>query len=242
MSIQETKNKRDIRFVVSVGMFSALSYVVIALCQFIPNVSGFLSVEIKDAVIVIASFIYGPWAGVLISFIVSLLESLSFGYVTAFWGFLMNFISSSVFALTASIIYRRKKSLNSAILGVAVTVLATTVTMVILDIFIVPMFFIGGWLDSLIVFVQNPDFSVVMPLLLPVLLPFNFAKALLNGAVALMLYKPIINAMRAAGIIEKGKYKTSFNKTTVVSIITGSLFLIVSLSMIVALLILFPAK
>jgi hypothetical protein len=80
----------------------------------------------------------------------------------------------------------------------------------------------------------------VVSLITPLLLPFNFAKAMLNAAATLLLYKPLINAMRAAGMIKAGEYKTTFNKTTVISLVTGGIFLVASLIMIITLLILFP--
>ena len=225
MSIQESKSRKLLRFVVGIGLFSALAYVVVLVCLAIPNVNGFLSIEIKDAVITIASFIYGPIAGPIISAIVSLLEAPISG--TGPWGFLMNFASSSVFALTATFIYRAKKSLNFAILGVSAAVVATTVIMLGLNPIIVPLY-------------SGAPVEYVVSLITPVLLPFNFAKALLNAAATLLLYKPVINAMRSARLIKKSEYKTTFNKTTVISLITGGIFLVVSLAMIIALLIIFP--
>ena len=223
---KQTNNRKTIRFVVGVGLFSALAYAVVGLCQIIPDVNGFLSIEIKDAVIVIASFIYGPLAGPIISLIVSFIEMITFSS-TGPWGFLMNFVSSSVFALTASLIYKYKKSLNYAIFGLVGSVVATTLTMIALNPIIVPLY-------------SGAPVQYVISLITPLLLPFNFAKAMLNAAAALLLYKPLINAMRAAGMIKAGEYKTTFNKTTVISLITGAVFLAVSLGMIVALLVLFP--
>ena len=219
-------NKSKTRFAVGVGVFAALAYAVVAICQPLPAVNGFLSIEIKDALIVIASFIYGPLAGPVISLIVSLLEMITFS-ATGPWGFLMNFISSSVFALTASLIYKYKKTLNFAIFGLVASVAATTLTMIILNPIIVPLY-------------SGAPVNYVVSLITPLLLPFNFAKALLNGAVALLVYKPIITAMRAARLIPGGVYKTSFNKSSIISLITGGILLAASLVMVITLLILFP--
>jgi riboflavin transporter FmnP len=223
---QQTNNRKTIRFVVGVGLFSALAYAVVGICQIIPNVNGFLSIEIKDAVITIASFIYGPLAGPIISLIVSFVEMITFSS-TGPWGFLMNFVSSSVFALTASLIYKYRKSLNFAIVGLVGSVVATTLTMIALNPIIVPLY-------------SGAPVQYVVSLITPLLLPFNFAKAMLNAAATLLLYKPLINAMRAAGMIRSGEYKTTFNKTTVISLVTGGIFLVASLIMIITLLILFP--
>ena len=68
--------------------------------------------------------------------------------------------------------------------------------------------------------------EVVMDLLPTVLLPFNFAKTLMNSAVAMLLYKPIINALRAARMIPASKFKTEFNKTSIFTLIIGGVSLI----------------
>ncbi len=223
-NIHKNKTQDNIKKMVGIGVFSALAFAVVAICQLIPKVSGFLSIELKDSVIAIASFIYGPLAAPIIAFIVSFLEFITFSS-TGPWGLLMNFVSSATFSGVASVIYRYKRSLNSAIIGFSVSVVTTTVVMLVLNPFIVPMF--------------SPyvTFDMVVGMILPILLPFNFAKALLNGAVAMLLYKPIIEAMRKARLIKAGKYKTEFNKATVISLSVGGAFLVVSLTMLILLLI-----
>ena len=44
--------------------------------------------------------------------------------------------------------------------------------------------------------------SAVIELIPTVLLPFNFAKALMNSAIAMLLYKPLITALRRARLIK----------------------------------------
>jgi len=41
-----------------IAMFSALAYVTTVICKLIPDVAGFLSLEIKDAVIVLFSLMF----------------------------------------------------------------------------------------------------------------------------------------------------------------------------------------
>ena len=189
MQNNNTANNRDaLKKMVGMGLFSALAFVVVLICQLIPKVSGFLSIELKDSVIAIASFIYGPIAAPVISLIVGLLEFVTISS-TGPWGLLMNFTSSTVFSLIASLIYNYKKSLNSAIIGFSAAVVITTAVMLVLNPFIVPMFS------------PYATFEMVVDMILPVLLPFNFAKTLLNGAMAILLYKPIIEAMRRAKLL-----------------------------------------
>ena len=45
----------------------------------------------------------------------------------------------------------------------------------------------------------------VVRLLLPAFLPFNFIKGGLNAAITMLLYKPVITALRYSGLVEQNK-------------------------------------
>jgi hypothetical protein len=81
--------------------------------------------------------------------------------------------------------------------------------------------------------------EAVIEMINPILLPFNFAKTLLNSAMALLLYKTVITALRRAGLLNGGEHKTTFSRTTVISLVFGGTFLLVSLGMLIAMLIIF---
>jgi hypothetical protein len=105
------------------------------------------------------------------------------------------------------------------LVGLATT-LATTGVMLLLNMYITPLYF------------GMPRSSVV-EMIPKILLPFNFAKALLNSSLALLLYKPIITALRRAGLVERGSHKTDFNKTTVLTLAIGGVSLIVAILIVV---------
>lgn len=211
----KTRANSAIKQATGIGVFSALAFITTLICKLIPQVSGFLTLDAKDAVIAIASFIYGPTAAPAISFIVAFIEFISISD-TGPWGLLMNFLSSTIFSLSASLIYKIKKTLNGAVIGFGVATLLTTVAMALLNIFVTPLYL-------------GVPTSAVMELLPDILIPFNFAKTLLNSSIALILYKPIINAMRAAKLVPQGTHKTSFNKTTVMTLVIGGVSLISAL-------------
>ena len=218
------KNKKiDLRKVCGIAIFSALAFVVALVCNVIPPIAGFLSLDVKDAVIAIASFIYGPISAVLISFIAAFIELVTFS-TTGWYGFVMNFASSAVFSLTASLVYRSRKTLNFALIGFFSAVAATTGVMLLLNIFVTPLY--------LVQFIGMPEAvatQTVTDMLAKVLLPFNFAKSLLSSSVAMLLYKPLTEALRRARLIEGGK-KISFNKNSVIILIAGGAALVVALT------------
>ena len=182
-------NKRtnsELKRIVGIGVFAALAFVV-SLTVRIPV--QFLTFDAKDAFICIASFIYGPIAAVVISFITAFLELVSVSS-TGIWGFLMNFLSSATFSFTASYIYSKHKTLNFAIIGLYTAVVSTTCVMLLLNVFVTPIY-LGAPREA------------VIALLPTLLLPFNCAKALLNGAIVMIIYKPISVSLRRARLIDK---------------------------------------
>ena len=217
------QNRKYTQKIVGVSVFSALAYVIALVCNVIPPVAGFLSLDVKDAIISIAAFIYGPISGVLIAFIAALIEFLTFS-TTGWYGLLMNFASSAVFSLTAASLYKLKRTQDGAIIGLLCAVVTTTSVMLLLNNFVTPIY--------LIKFMGLPEVAAtqtVIELLPTVLFPFNLAKSLLNTAVTIFLYKPIIRALRRTGLVAKTtRRSTVFSKTTAVMVAVGFLALIIS--------------
>ena len=209
--------KFDTKTIVGVAIFSALAFVVALVCNIIPPVASFLSLDVKDAIISIAAFIYGPISAVLISFIAALIEFITFS-TTGWYGFVMNFASSAVFSLTASLIYKKIRNINGALISFFAAVVTTTCTMLLLNMFVTPLYLVGK-------FTKEEATAQVMDLLPKVLLPFNFAKALMNSAVAMLLYKPLSKALKKTGLsVSKsgdGSDAFKFNKNTVVILSVG---------------------
>lgn len=179
-------NKATVRTVVGIGIFAALAYVV-TLVIHIPV--QFLTFDAKDAVITVAGFIYGPISAVLISLIVALIELVTISD-TGLWGFVMNFVSSAAFAGVAALLYKLYRSAKGAIASLCTSIVTTTGVMVLLNLFVTPLYL-------------GVPTEAVKGLLLPLLLPFNFAKACLNASVTMLLYKPIVTALRRTGLVAR---------------------------------------
>ena len=211
---------------VGIAVFSALAFVVAFVCNIIPPIAGFLSLDVKDGVIAIATFIYGPLAGVAIAFIAAFIELITFS-TTAWYGFIMNFASSAVFALTAGLIYKHKRTLNGALIGFFAAVIATTGIMLLLNIFVTPLY-----LTYFVGLPREAADSQVMELLPKVLLPFNFAKSLLNSSVAMLLYKPLAHTVKRTGLALStgGEKGISFNRSSILILIVGAVALAISVA------------
>ena len=209
MDTNKRQSSVDTRRVVGIAVFAALAYVVALVCQIIPPIAGFLSLDFKDAVIAMASFIYGPISAVLIALVAAFIELVTIS-TTGWYGFVMNFLSSAVFSLTASLIYRRIKSINGALIGLFSAVVATTGVMLLLNIFVTPLYMaqVGIPLDT----------AGVIEMIPRVLLPFNFSKALINSALAMFLYKPLSQALRRIGFAAGDAKSMKFNRSTVITL------------------------
>ena len=103
-----------VKKMVTLAMLAAISYLIVNLVR-IPVVL-FLKYEPKDVIITIGGFLFGPMASFIISFVVSLLEMVTISSTGPVGG-LMNALSSCSFALVASLIYNKKRTLGGAILA-----------------------------------------------------------------------------------------------------------------------------
>ena len=189
--MKKNSSKLYIKKIVVMALFCAMAYVT---CFFlrISGIGGFLSFEIKDTIIVLAAMLFGPLAGVAISFVVALMEMISFSG-TGPIGALMNFVSSAVFSACAGAVYIYcpviKKKISGAVLGLITAVIAVTAVMMPMNLIFTPIY-------------QHVPVQVVKDLLLPLLMPFNAIKATLNAALVMMLYKPISMLLKRAKITD----------------------------------------
>lgn len=98
----------------TVGMLCAVSYATTVIGR-VPLVL-FLKYDPKDIVIAISGLIFGPLTSFSVSLIVSLIEMFTISE-NGILGFFMNVISSCSFACTAAFVYKKKRKLSGAIIG-----------------------------------------------------------------------------------------------------------------------------
>ncbi|MBR5295211.1 MAG: ECF transporter S component [Clostridia bacterium] len=192
------KKSVSIKKIASLGMFCALSFVMVILGKVIPNVAGFLSYDPKDSVIAISGFLFGPLYTVVVSLAVSLLEMVTISE-TGIIGCLMNFISTVAFAFPAALIYKKKRSYEGAVIGLFTGVVLMTACMILWNWLITPFYMLV-------------ERSVVEKMLLPVFLPFNGIKGGLNAALTLLLYKPLVMALRRAKLVSAPAFQSGGEK------------------------------
>lgn len=183
------KSKHDqIRDLVCVAMFCAIAALVSA---FFPIKVQFLTFDAKDAIITIGGMFFGPYAALSMSLIVPFIEFLTLSD-TGIYGLIMNFLSSAAFSVTASLVYKYRRKMSGAVIGLSSAVIAMVSVMMVANVFITP-FYMGVSRD------------MVIGLIPTLLLPFNATKSVLNAALVLLLYKPFITALRATNIVPRSE-------------------------------------
>lgn len=178
------------------AMFCALAFTMTAVIR-IPVVL-FLKYDPKDIIITLCGFILGPLSAIVVSVVTSLIEMVTISD-TGPIGCIMNIISSCSFAFTAALIYKKKKTLSGAAIGLISGCIAMTAVMLVWNYCITPLY-------------MGYPREAVAELLLPAFLPFNLIKSLLNAAFAFLLYKPVVGALRKTHLIpESNAEKTKAN-------------------------------
>lgn len=203
-------NDNRIKKMTMIAMISAIAYVVMVTVR-IPVVM-FLKYEPKDIIIVIGAFIYGPVAAFMSSLLVSFVEFITVSD-TGIIGLLMNVISTCSFACTAALVYKLRKSIKGAIWGLAIGTVVMCGMMLMWNYLITPLY-------------MNVPRQQVAGMLLPAILPFNLLKGCLNSVITLLIYKPVVRALRRAGLISKGETATG-EKRNIAVMLSALLILVV---------------
>ena len=168
------------------SMLCTLAYVMTAVGR-IPIVL-FLKYDPKDVIIAIGGLIFGPLTSFIIATVVAFTEMFTISE-NGILGCFMNIISSCSFACTATFIYSKRRKLSGAIGGLFCGWGCQIVVMLLWNYLITPIY-------------MGYPREAVVKLLIPAFLPFNLIKGGLNAAITMILYKPVITALRRSHLIE----------------------------------------
>ena len=175
----------------TVGMLCAFAYVATVIGR-VPLVL-FLKYDPKDIIIAISGLIFDPLTSFFIALIVSLVEMFTISE-NGILGFLMNVISSCSFACTASFVYKKKRKLSGAVVGLFCGWGCMVLVMLLWNYLVTPIY-------------MGYPREAVVELLIPAFLPFNLIKGGLNAAITMILYKPIVTALGCTRLIEANQIK-----------------------------------
>lgn len=190
------------RKIVIIGMFSALSAVLMILEMPVPFAPPFYKLDFSELPALIGGFAFGPVVGVMIEFCKIVLKVLIKGSSTAFVGELANFLVGCFFILPASICYLFKKNKKQAVIATVVgTIMMASFGTAFNGIYLLPKFaqLFGMPLESIIAMgtAVNPAVDSVTTLVIMCVAPLNLLKGGLVSAITLLIYKKISPVLKA---------------------------------------------
>lgn len=180
--MDEKKNKRSQRESIQpksvrlakMGMLVAISIVLVYFIH-IPMFTAFYEYDPADVPILMGTFAFGPWAGLLLTAVTSIIQGVTVSAAGGAYGIIMHIIATGAFALTAGLIYRGDKTRKRAISALIFGTIAMIIVMIPANILITPHF------------MAVPRAAVIA--MLPLIIGFNFTKAGINAAITFVLYK-----------------------------------------------------
>ena len=187
-AVPAARSRVNVRTVTSLAMLTAMTYVVMYLSKLLPQLYGFLQLEVKGTVVAIGGFLFGPLAAAAISIVVAVIEMFTVSD-TGIIGCVMNMLAACSFACPAAFVYQKMRTKKGAVIGLTAGVAALIATMLLWNYLITPLYM--------------PNFSraQIAAMLPTVFLPFNLIKGALNAVLTLVLYKPVVTALRKARLV-----------------------------------------
>lgn len=177
------QNKKTTFRLACAAMLTALSVVSLYVIRLplIPS-APFLEYDAADIPVLIGSMLLGTRMGLLILLAVCAIQAFTVSAASGWIGFVMHLASSGVFVIIASLIYKRKKSLKSLIVGLLVGSVAMVAVMIPLNIVFTGIFLGQGT-------------KAIVQMLIPAIIPFNSLKACINSAVTFAVFVPASKAL-----------------------------------------------
>ena len=194
--MKKTKVKLTTQTLCFIGLFGALSTVLMLFKLPLPFAPVFMKLDVAELPAIIGSFMFGPLAGFCIVVVKLALNLLINGTDSMYVGELSNLLLSSVYVLGASLLYKRKKTKKRAAASLAVGVVTTSVIALFSNtFFIFPAYAVvyGLSMESIIGMASavNPLVHDTFTMMLFSVLPFNLIKYGVVSVITFLVYKKL---------------------------------------------------
>ncbi len=170
-------NRWSTRVLVTIALLCAIS-VLLSFVEFplLPGVA-WLSYDASIMPAAVCGFAYGPAAGLACGIISVVAHGILFADFT---GALMNLLVVIGFILPSALVYKKIHTLKGAIIGLVLGIVFAVIMAVLGNLVVTP-----AWLGV--------PLDAVVAMIVPILIPFNLLKGLLNAILTLIVYKAISN-------------------------------------------------
>ena len=157
---------------------------------------SFYKIDLSEIPVLIGTFAMGPVAGMFIELIKVVLHMLFKGSSTAGVGDFANFLIGCAMIVPAGLIYQKKKSKKSAVIGM----IAGTLFMAFIGCFLNAFALLPAYgkafgmpVDALVAMgtAVNPAINSLLTFVVLAVAPFNILKGLIVGVITFLLYKHV---------------------------------------------------
>lgn len=180
---------------VKVSLLSVIACALMFLEFAIPIFPSFLQIDISDLPALIGTFALGPAAGVMIELFKNILHGIFDGH-SAFVGELANFAVGAVLVLTAGLIYNRRKSRKTALIGLIFGTVTMSLAAAVLNYFVLLPLYQNAFnfpISQIIAIAGkiNGNVNSVGTLIAWTIIPFNLLKGVILTVLTLVVYKSV---------------------------------------------------
>lgn len=190
-----TDNKKiTTKHITMIGMFGAISAVLMLLEFPVPLAPAFIKMDFSDLPVILGGYMMGPLAGFMIILIKIVLNFAFNGTATAGIGELANFIYSVAYMLPSVLIYRSVRSKRGAVISLVAGTFIVSVIAVLVNLFFTfPVYakLFGMNMEDIVSMgsAVSPFVKDEFSLMLFSVFPFNIFKYLVVSAITFYLYK-----------------------------------------------------
>lgn len=191
------KKRTDIRKMTSTAMLSAVATVLMFFSFSVPLMPSFIKMDLSELPALIASFTFGPMAGVSVCLVKNLINV--FFTTTGGVGEVSNFLLGAMFVAPAGFIYQKMRTKKGAMIASVVGAATMAGLSLVTNYYIVypvytnimPMEVIIGAYSAI-----NPNVTNLWQALLWFNVPYTFIKGMLSVVITMLIYKPLAPILR----------------------------------------------
>lgn len=200
-----TKDRRvgikSARGITAMAMLSAISVILMLFEIPLWFAPSFYEIDFSEVPVLIGAFALGPLAGVVIELLKILLNLAINGTMTMFVGEFANFLIGIAFVVPAAIIYQRKKTKKSAMIGLVIGTVFMVLVGAVLNAYVLIPAFAKAFQMPIKTIVEmgtmvNPGIQSLWDLILLAVVPFNLLKGVLVSFVTGLIYKGVSSLIK----------------------------------------------
>lgn len=194
----------QVRRIAFVGLMGAVSTVLMLLRFPLPFLPPFMSFDLSGVMEIMGGYMFGPVGAFFVIVVKILLQLVIQGSLSFGTGELQGLILSCAYVMPATALYQWKKSKKTAVIGMAVSTAAVSVTAVFTNLYMIIPFYAklaNMTMDDIVAMCTavNPAMKDAASMVILGILPFNLIKYGATSIVTFFVYKRLSKVIR--GII-----------------------------------------